>query len=338
MADIDPVVLNDLLRADTLHLLSESGKACVMQGLPPTEECSVLDAAIVQINNSLTKKFVDGAIDTADSAALDLFLKNLEKVSSWELQLHDDFDRVLWGELKRSFYDFFHPQGGCFIEHLEEMLSLARVGPGSSIGSSGTDFYTKLFSSTLTCSSPFVASLWDRYIEKFPDLVDAEIIRTTHFGNPDCTCNFGKLNFAPKKRSISRTIITPPSLNIFFQLSLGELLVRRIKDYFGFDLAGQDIRNRKLAWAGSILCFFNSDNPYCTIDLTLASDSFSKKLFDILVPESARWIFNELREPFVKLPDGSIRELPFYLQWEMVLPFPFRQCCSRVSFKPPTVP
>lgn len=79
----------------------------------------------------------------------------------------------------------------------------------------------------------------------------------------------------PKTFKINRPIGIQPSLNLYFQLGLGEWFKRRLHSKWGIDLRNQE-RNRLLARIGS------RDGNFATIDLSSASDTISSEVVEFL--------------------------------------------------------
>jgi len=278
------------------------------QASPQDWTFSPRQAASVNLWRSLTKKFVDDRLDIADNAAYDVFRENLERVSRWNLVLENEREEILWGELKRFMYNFFHPQGDLFIDALSDLYDVSRVGPGASQLSPGTSIYSKLYGASSLSGSELAHLLWESYVTQDVRSLEAEISRLLNADKPAYVeSRVGKLNFAPKNRDVSRPIITPPALNIFFQLGLGVLIENRLRSVSGISLSTQQIFNRELALRGS------RDDSYVTIDLSSASDSFSLKLAELLIPPDIFWLFKGLREEFIDMGhrDDVLVEAPF---------------------------
>jgi len=100
----------------------------------------------------------------------------------------------------------------------------------------------------------------------------------------------------PKDARKVRGIAVEPSLNLYFQLGLGNLIRSRLKSAIGLDLSvGQDV-NRKM--------LLGKPGRYSTIDLSSASDTVSKSLVKLLLPR--RWYnaLDSLRSPKTRV-DGK---------------------------------
>ena len=100
-----------------------------------------------------------------------------------------------------------------------------------------------------------------------------------------------------------RSICTEPTVNMWFQLGLGNYLRIGLKKTFGIDLENQQQKNRDLARLGS------ETGDLATLDLESASDSISLGLLRRFFPRSFVSMVELYRSAQVELPDGNIEEL-----------------------------
>lgn len=85
-----------------------------------------------------------------------------------------------------------------------------------------------------------------------------------------------------------------PSLNSFYQLGLGRVMRKRLKDR-GFDLDnGQNVHRQ-------VACLASKTGEFCTIDLSSASDTVSTSLVELVVPHKWREAMNDLRSSHTKV-------------------------------------
>lgn len=262
---------------------------------------SVRDVQKLRLVRSFYKKLVDKTSANADSLCLEKFLAANFRCKEWRLTLHNSKDEELFGLLKKEIDDFLHPFGKPLVRSRMHIWCKGRCGPGASLGANGVDFYTKLFSSQLSATSSEVYQEYTEYAQWFTDWCDAELIRLFAFGFPRYTCK-SSLSFVRKTRDISRSICTEPSLNMFAQLGLGEIIADRLGKSFGIYLDSQPKKNVDLARCGSI------DGSTVTLDLESASDSLSLGLCEEVLPN---WFFDLLcsyRTPFTEC-DGQKIEL-----------------------------
>ncbi len=91
--------------------------------------------------------------------------------------------------------------------------------------------------------------------------------------------DYNKIAFVPKTAKTHRAIAVEPILNGFLQKGIDQVLRRRLKR-IGIDLSNQET-NRRMAREGSR---HEDLDPFCTIDLSSASDLISTGLVRTLLP------------------------------------------------------
>lgn len=251
---------------------------------------------------SLLKKFKDVKGEDADAAALDKFLIANIGCRNWDLRLENSGDEVMAGQFSYELYRFFTHQGYSIVTGLNQLGELGRNGPGASIGARGKDFYTKLFSSPLACTSEGLWTAYQFYVANTPLWSRAEAQRASEYGNARIVAG-NRLSFVDKNADISRVICTEPGLNMFLQLGLGAVFERRLRRFYGIDIRTQQNVNRELARLGS------SENSLCTIDLSSASDTVSHRMLRKFLPEDIVQWLEFLRSPTCTLPDGRVEPL-----------------------------
>lgn len=294
---VNPSVLYSCLETDLMEYWKTSN------GRPPPES-SPLQVAAYQMLSSFYKKFVDVTHPDADARALEKFLQINDHCRNWELPSLSSWDEELVNELKIALDRFFYPEGMPLLTSFEQILHEGRVGPGASLGARGYDFYTKLFSSPLTTTSAYLYNAYKSYIWNFPEWSSAEIIRKETFGDAQCVQG-NRLTFVPKTRDISRSICIEPSLNMFYQLGVKQILERRLVESLGINLAVQQSKNRELARLGSL----DEVDGFVTIDLSSASDSMSIRMLRHVLPANQLAWLEALRSPKMTLPNGEQLEL-----------------------------
>lgn len=109
-----------------------------------------------------------------------------------------------------------------------------------------------------------------------------------------------KITFVPKTALVHRTIAVEPLLNGYLQLGYNRVMCRRLARV-GITLDDQS-PNQELARQGSV----ETDDPYCTIDLSSASDSLGIELVKDLLPEDWYQALDAARSPAYEL-NGVIR-------------------------------
>ncbi len=271
---IEPVGLLECLKQDL-----------VSQGLPSDggdlwPGIGIQEAAAVSICNSFLKKLRTGRNAETDNRALEKFLACNRACSEWvpDMSVVDVKLEVILGTVRQYLDDFWHRDGLDLISGDFDVLERGALGPGTSIGSRGNDFYSKLFASPLTVSDNALYLAYKLYIWNLPEWSIADQIRTLEYGETSVTAS-SRLSFVPKNDEISRCICIEPTLNVFYQLGFGRILEDRLAERFGISLATQPFVNRSLARLGSIT------DGLATLDLSSASDSISCSMLRYLLPK-----------------------------------------------------
>lgn len=178
---------------------------------------------------------------------------------------------------------------------LDSINRWARFGPGSTYQDRGrlTTVPDKMSSiPTLTPSAhwyllPFLETKWGRVNHERGRGLDQ--VR----GNRYLT--------VPKNALTDRSIAVEPSINVFYQLGLGQALRSRLQKTTGWDLDhAQDI-HREMARRSSI------DSSYATIDLSSASDTVCYELVRLVTPPAWFAELNALRSPFTRVDGRWVR-------------------------------
>jgi len=181
-----------------------------------------------------------------------------------------------------------------------DLLDYARTGPGASVHSNNRNsMFEKLFINRMSTTSDILYGEYRRYIRKYPDWREAEQIRIVLAGERYSVVSGSNLSTVPKNSSIDRVICTEPSLNMFFQLALGEYINSRMYTLFRYDAALQPDRNREHARTGSV------DGITATIDLKSASDTISLSLCEAVLPSELFAAIMDCRSPSTSI-DGEI--------------------------------
>lgn len=304
--DVSPSVLYQGLLQDLSRHLPAGTINSLRVGEPVESwpDITVRQRACLSLANSFLKKYVEETVATADASALSKFLAINDDCKNWQLPLElTSWDDELIGNVKKHIERFFYPRGDLpLLSSFGQILSVGRCGPGSSIGSEGGDFYTKMFSSKLTYSNGVLYRAYRNHILHDPTWANAELLRHVHYGS-DNMVEGNRLSFVPKQRDISRVTCVEPTLNMYFQLGIGSILEQRLKSYFGIDLSTQPHVNRELARIGSL------DGSLFTIDLSSASDSMSLKMLRYLLPANVLSWLELTRSPKCTLPSGEQVEM-----------------------------
>lgn len=266
--------------------------------LPYNCEESIQRRAAVSLAKSFLKKNEDLTTSRANDNALQKFLAINNRCKEWRLCLNTSWDEILLGELKRTLDDFCNPRGFPILPDYTEAFRFFRCGPGKSIGAKQTDLYHKVFGGPLTSTSQGLYRLYRSNIRHDQRWFDAENFRQDQHGSV-VVCEGSRLSFVPKNADISRIVCVEPTLNMGYQLGVGEILTSRLRSFFGIDLTKQPDYNRELCRLGSL------SGSFATIDLESASDSLSLSMLKEVFPMSFLGMLLPLRCSTTKLPSGE---------------------------------
>jgi hypothetical protein len=293
-------------------------------------ECTSADeAAAFLMTSSFLKKFEEFEVERrerADMFAIDKFLSVNDRCRTWRRDRRDTlYLDCLIGYFKDEVHRFFNPGNRVpLVSTFEEILQSSRCGPGASLGAVGNDFYSKMFSSDLACTSRALEYSYLNYFKISPLWADAEQVRQAH-GYEFKVVPGNRLTTVPKNVNISRVIAVEPSLNMFFQLGLADILTRRLKKVFNIDLSNQQDVNRELARRGSL------DDDLITIDLESASDSMPWQMIREYFPRDIVSLLGILRSPECTLPNGKQEALHMISTMGNGFTFPLQTivfCCA----------
>nr|QDH87478.1 MAG: RNA-dependent RNA polymerase [Leviviridae sp.] len=267
-----------------------------------SSDVTVIDAAIrFQLKGMFWKYLSTTETDPKlDAVALDKFLSVNKRLGLWQYSPNTSGDEELMGSFKELIWNFWNPQGFPLVTNDYDLLDHGRTGPGVSVGSHGEDFYTKMFSSPLAYTSKVLLHEYMEWASEEPSWLSAESTRANTYGDP-LQVHGSSLKFVPKDVRESRTIAIEPSLNMFYQLGLGEILEERIRTFFGVDIRTQQLWNREAARVGSVVSLLGNNRssggePHkwfaslATIDLKSASDSLGLRLLE--------WAFRPISTEF----------------------------------------
>lgn len=235
---------------------------------------SVPEAAARSLLISICKKWVpeESSRELRDIAIAG-FLDCNSRCASWSPTTHPLYGLVLDEMALRAASEL--PD-----LHWNLIFSHARMGPGASVLSGGKNSYLeKLFLNRLSTTSEGLYKAYRRYVALYPLYKAGELRRLSMLGERANRIVEGStLSTVRKNVGTDRTICTEPSLNMFAQLGIGEILNKVLLDEYGYDPAIQQVRNRKLARRGS------RTGSIATIDLKSASDLIALGLTQYTLP------------------------------------------------------
>jgi len=126
--------------------------------------------------------------------------------------------------------------------------------------------------------------------------------------------NGSRMTTVPKDDRAERLIAIEPTLNMFFQQGLMDLMYQKLKN-FGLDLSTLPQLHQNLAYLGSIT------GKLATIDFSSASDSVAKTLVSFLFPPDWCNALLAVRSR-TSIIDGEEYELPMYATMGNATTFP----------------
>lgn len=258
--------------------------------------------AIEYLRKKVFSKYGEGRISKgAEERALDKFLTSALRTKRFEVKPGDLFDELLLGHFRDRCHQFF---GGIDPDSfaLPKLHQLGGAGPGKSVKAYGTDFLRKFYYGPVSATSVDVMHSYLRGCATNPLDLQAAKRGTELFGwyVEDCS----RISFVEKNVDEARTIATEPSVNMFFQLAIGEVINKRLGQCYKWSVSSTPNRNRLMAFEGSV-----HDN-LCTIDLQSASDSISLALCKYALPSYLYELLLLFRCSRSKLPGGRVITLP----------------------------
>jgi hypothetical protein len=262
-----------------------------------TSDMTPVEAAVHLLRGSLLKKWEpSGVSKAAEDAAFEKFSEVNRRMLSWRPEPESDLDHILLS----MFEDQLHRLLGARMDDECDFLRVADglgFGPGSVVDADSSNFYTKVFGSTLTATSEWLVTLYRTAVSRNPSWALAERRRFEQFGFT--TVSGCRLFFAPKYAHIARTCSTQPAVNMALQKGADSFILSRLREWL-IDLSNQADKNSELARLGSI------DGEICTVDLSSASDCTSLALVKRYVPDPLKsWILRT-RTPVTEYKNRQI--------------------------------
>jgi len=262
-------------------------------------ECeSTHEAASTHLSNGLFKKLAPaGQSESAIIEATKKFVALNDLIRFESPGLQDDESMSFLLSLVRDevwkLLDMDANGKGCDFDFLSDHLL---TGPGASVKSDSTNWYSKMWDSDHSYTSPYVLALFRAAVCRSETWTSAYLHWEKKFRPVQIEGN--SFFTVPKTSEISRTCCTEPLLNMMFQQALGGFFEERLQTWH-INLAKQPDLNRSLCRTGSL------HGTFGTIDLSSASDSIATTLCEWILPPSVmKWV-RLFRSPTTRLPDGS---------------------------------
>jgi hypothetical protein len=199
--------------------------------------------------------------------------------------------------------------------NLKRIYERCDFGPGASVGVHGQETHkAKKLVSNWTCTpaaSAYARSsmigdhhVWELLTGREIVCYDPEVFKSLFDRRLSYTAA-NKIVMVPKTAKVHRTIAIEPILNGYIQKGCDEYM-RACLHRHGIDLTDQTV-NQHLAMLGSQ----GGPNPFCTIDLSAASDSLSIEVIRDLLPPDWFTFLNAIRSPCYESEWGSGRYSKF---------------------------
>lgn len=197
--------------------------------------------------------------------------------------------------------------------NLERIYALCDLTAGANVGVTGnaTNLYRKLsvekWSVTPSALPYFAASLCHNFHFATKVAQQNGVVQSVYVSETDVAkrCEmvvYNKVAFVAKTAKTHRSIASEPLGNGYLQKGVDLEMKQRLKR-IGIDLSDQTL-NQELARQGSL---DDSEEGFCTIDLSAASDSVSTGLVKLLLPPKWFRFLDRIRSPSYRLPDGAIK-------------------------------
>jgi hypothetical protein len=278
--------------------LLERDLASFSRPLTPFEDLNPREAAAAHLQRGLFKKLAPlGQSEDAINATIVKFVDLNSRIHFDPPNSRDDESMTYMLHLARDelwrLLDDDANGDGCSFDFLSENLT---AGPGASRNADSTNWYSKMWDSNHSHTSPFILALFRAAVCKSETWTDALMHWEKSFRPIELTGN--SLFTVPKNSEISRTCCTEPLLNMLFQQAVGKFIEQRLNNW-GISLAKQPDLNRRLCLKGSI------NGAYGTIDLSSASDSIAASLCQWILPKTVRKWVNLFRSNTTCLPNKS---------------------------------
>jgi hypothetical protein len=180
---------------------------------------------------------------------------------------------------------------------------LGNVGPGASVGASGGSWLEKFYLSPLTYCNEEILTQYRQSLQIGTLTAVAETMRQLEYGSQQVLG--GSFGSVPKSYKTERSIETQPTLEMWVQKGIAEIMLAFIESAFGVNLSTQPTINRELAKRGS-----NPKGRSCdmvaTIDLKEASNRIPWALIrDLLSDTQLGERIASARVKYTKMPWGE---------------------------------
>lgn len=242
---------------------------------------------------ALLKKYPPKSKEGAEErrlAAISKFIDTCDHLASFSLHLPDpnDLRRAPKGALSERDRVLIRARSICHnilgSLNVEEWFELCKHGPNTSLGVPFSDSgCSRKFQPPWTATESVIGD-WENYL-RYDTLLAKSLARSCpELRRPGGLWLYvdlvdsSKLTTVSKNDTTDRTIAIEPTLNMFFQQGLGQLIARKIRSHTSIDIQVQQDVHRMMAFVASLTRLI------ATIDFTSASDCVGTELLRFLLP------------------------------------------------------
>lgn len=229
------------------------------------------------------------------AAAVDNFWKSEKECYSTNERLHPYIEGFSHPEYVPALGDFLRQvrkNVAALLGPCPSGLLEGRFGPGATFGDKGrlTTIPDKMSSRPTVTSGALYFSVFDWKSTAWASTCATRFIETQ-------VVRGNRFTTVPKDSTKDRGIAVEPSVNLFYQLSFGKVMKKRLK-HAGLNLQDGQAIHRQVA------CEASKEGSFATIDLSNASDTVSTNLVRLVLPHQWFDALSALRSPYTLL-DGK---------------------------------
>jgi len=260
--------------------------------------------AAIRLKNRYNKRFeVKGNTLTRDNA-LKLFVDNMYAINDLSITLNNEQIANMRHFIIQTLesgsrycahnYGTDHWPQQTFPPSILRHPTFLDWGKGSSVVSGQTHVLDKVLENNLSITRDCVPLL--KNIKIFSHALWSEIRDRK---NEISLVKGSRITTVSKDSKIDRVIACEPTINMWFQLAIGKFISTSLKSV-GLDISKQQDVNRSYAMLGSKFSAQWKD-PFCTIDLSSASDFVTIDLVRRVLPEDLFEVLMATRSPMVNI-------------------------------------
>lgn len=311
----DKITLSNLLHTRSMESLRQLVEAWGPQSINPVEFDNDINVFRYRYQMaSLLKKFIflDGSDELRRTSALKKFIKAEISCNFYNKRGYKELfesDKIRTKAIITYAKEWIQEVIGNELPDGSKLTLRSRHGPGASSNTSNgnTSQYFKYsewpYDVTIGCrehaisiisnDKRWLGALEEDYRKRYDVSPTLILNRETFWNNVLNIIPGNKIAFVPKSYETFRTIAIEPTMNLFLQLGVDGFIRKRLKRWL-IDLDDQS-RNQRLARDGSR--HFALLSAFCTLDLSMASDTIALRLLRELLPVSWYHYLYSLRSP-----------------------------------------